>query len=215
MRLEATAQGAVAGNVHAEMTTAPRSFGRSTSILAVLGNRDFRLLWLGGGADNSGRWMEAVVMALLMLDIGGSALQVALLFAFRWTPMLLFALVSGMVADRANRRLVMIVARGVAVVVTAILLVLVASGGARPEHLFVGSLLLGWLYVLEFPSRRSLHLRTGGEQGVGGGNVSGDDLHHYRATAWAISRGHYSRTGRPSPSPSPPSWPCTALPSSS
>ena len=155
MRLEATAQGAVAGNVHAEMTTAPRSFGRSTSILAVLGNRDFRLLWLGGGADNSGRWMEAVVMALLMLDIGGSALQVALLFAFRWTPMLLFALVSGMVADRANRRLVMIVARGVAVVVTAILLVLVASGGARPEHLFVGSLLLGWLYVLEFPSRRS------------------------------------------------------------
>ena len=68
-------------------------------------------------------------MALLMLDIGGSALQVALLFAFRWTPMLLFALVSGMVADRANRRLVMIVARGVAVAVTAVLLV---SGGQRP-----------------------------------------------------------------------------------
>ena len=137
------------------MTTASRSFGRSSSILAVLGNSDFRLLWLAGGADNSGRWMEAVVMALLMLDIGGSALQVALLFAFRWAPMLLFALVSGMVADRANRRLVMIVARGVAVAVTAILLVLVASGGARPEHLFIASLLLGWLYVLEFPSRRS------------------------------------------------------------
>ncbi len=137
------------------MTTPARSFGRSRSFLAVLRNSDFRLLWLAGGADNSGRWMETVVMALLMLDIGGSALQVALLFAFRWTPMLLFALVSGMVADRANRRLVMIVARGVSVVVTAVLLVLVASDGARPEHLFVASLLLGWLYVLEFPSRRS------------------------------------------------------------
>ena len=150
------------------MTTATRSFGRSSSILAVLGNADFRLLWLAGGADNSGRWMEAVVMALLMLDIGGSALQVALLFAFRWTPMLLFALVSGMVADRANRRLVMIVARGVAVAVTAILLVLVASDQARPEHLFVGSLLLGWLYVLEFPSRRSfIYEIVGGQQVVG------------------------------------------------
>ena len=150
------------------MTTAARSFGRSSSILAVLGNPDFRLLWLAGGADNSGRWMEAVVMALLMLDIGGSALQVALLFAFRWTPMLLFALVSGMVADRANRRLVMIVARGVAVAVTAILLVLVASNQARPEHLFVGSLLLGWLYVLEFPSRRSfIYEIVGGQQVVG------------------------------------------------
>ena len=146
---------AAAGNALDEMTTASRSFGRSSSILAVLGNSDFRLLWLAGGADNSGRWMEAVVMALLMLDLGGSALQVALLFAFRWTPMLLFALVSGMVADRANRRLVMIVARFMAVAVTAILLVLVASGEIRPEHLFIGSLLLGWLYVLEFPSRRS------------------------------------------------------------
>ena len=107
-------------------------------------------------------------MALLMLDIGGSALQVALLFAFRWTPMLLFALVSGMVADRANRRMVMIVARGVAVAVTAILLVLVASNEARPEHLFIGSLLLGWLYVLEFPSRRSfIYELVGGQQVVG------------------------------------------------
>ena len=150
------------------MTTSVRRFGRSASILAVLGNYDFRLLWLAGGADNSGRWMEAVVMALLMLDIGGSALQVALLFAFRWTPMLLFALVSGMVADRANRRLVMIVARGVAVAVTAILLVLVASDQARPEHLFIGSLLLGWLYVLEFPSRRSfIYELVGGQQVVG------------------------------------------------
>ncbi len=150
------------------MTTAARSFGRSSSILAVLGNSDFRLLWLAGGADNSGRWMEVVVMALLMLDIGGSALQVALLFAFRWTPMLLFSLVSGRVADRVNRYIVIIVARGMIVAVTAILLLLVASGGARPEHLFIGSLLLGWLYVLEFPSRRSfIYELVGGGQLVG------------------------------------------------
>ena len=150
------------------MTTSARSFGRSGTILAVLGNPDFRLLWLAGGADNSGRWMEAVVMALLMLEIGGSALQVALLFAFRWTPMLFFALISGMIADRANRWVVMIVARMVAVAVTAVLLVLVASDGVRPEHLFAGSLLLGWFYVLEFPSRRSyIYELVGGRQVVG------------------------------------------------
>lgn len=150
------------------MNTAARSFGRSSSILAVLGNPDFRLLWLAGGSDNSGRWMEAVVVALLMLDIGGSALQVALLFAFRWTPMLLFSLVSGMVADRANRWLVMITARAGIVAVIAVLLVLVIGGRARPEYLFAGSLLLGWLYVLEFPSRRSfIYELVGGRQVVG------------------------------------------------
>ncbi len=150
------------------MTVAAGSPSRSGSIRAVLRNADFRLLWFAGGMDNSGRWMEAVVMALLMLEIGGSALQVALLFAFRWAPMLAFAMLSGMVADRANRWLVIIVARGVAVAVTAILLALVAGGGARPEHLFIGSLLLGWLYVLEFPSRRSfIYELVGGQQVVG------------------------------------------------
>jgi len=152
---KASAPQAAAGNALSDMTTAARSIGRSSSILAVLRNPDFRLLWLAGGADNSGRWMEVVVMALLMLEIGGSVFQVGLLFAFRWTPMLLFSLVSGMVADRANRRLVMIAARGLTVAVIAALLALVTTGLARPEHLFIGSLFLGWLYVLEFPSRRS------------------------------------------------------------
>ena len=146
-------------------TTRPRPPG---SIRAVLRHRDFRLLWFAGGLDNSGRWMETLVMALLMLHIGGSELQVALLFAFRWTPMLAFALLSGMVADRANRRAVILVSRAVAVAVTAILLTLVAGGQTRPEHLFVGSLLLGWLYVLEFPSRRSfIYELVGGHQVVG------------------------------------------------
>ncbi len=150
------------------MTTATRSSRRSGSILAVLGNPDFRLLWMAGAADNSGRWMEAVVMALLMLEIGGSELQVALLFAFRWTPMLFFALISGMIADRSNRWLVMIVARAVAVAVTVVLLMLVASDSVRPVHLFIGSLLLGWFYVLEFPSRRSyIYELVGGRQVVG------------------------------------------------
>ena len=67
----------------------------------------------------------------------------------------MFSLVSGMLADRLSRHLVMITARVGIVAVMAALLVLVVSGQARPEYLFIGSLFLGWLYVLEFPSRRS------------------------------------------------------------
>ena len=65
--------------------------------------RDFRLMWAAGGLDNTGRWMDSVVMGLLVLDLTDSAFQVALLFVFRWIPMLAFALISGMIADRANR----------------------------------------------------------------------------------------------------------------
>ena len=138
------------------MTTAARSFGRSSSILAVLGNPDFRLLWLAGGADNSGRWMEAVVMALLMLDIGGSALQVG---AALRLPLDADAAVRAGVWDGGRPRQPAAGhdrgqdghRRGDGGVAGA------WSSATRPvpEHLFIGSLLLGWLYVLEFPSRRS------------------------------------------------------------
>ena len=113
-------------------------------------------MWAAGGLDNTGRWMDSVVMGLLVLGLTDSAFQVALLFVFRWVPMLAFALISGMIADRSNRWAVMIAARTVAVVSTAALLVLVVTDTVEPWHVFIASFFLGWLFVLEFPSRRSL-----------------------------------------------------------
>ncbi|MEC9280008.1 MAG: MFS transporter, partial [Chloroflexota bacterium] len=75
--------------------------------------RDFRLMWIAGGLDNTGRWMDSVVMGLLVLNLTDSAFQVALLFVCRWLPMLAFALLSGMVADRANRWAIMLMSRSV------------------------------------------------------------------------------------------------------
>ena len=122
----------------------------------LLALRDFRLMWAAGGLDNAGRWMDTVVMGLLVLDLTDSAFQVALLFVFRWIPMLAFALISGMIADPANRWAVMMVARSVAVASTAVILALVLTGAVEPWHVFIASFFLGCLFVMEFPSRRSL-----------------------------------------------------------
>ena len=113
-------------------------------------------MWAAGGLDNTGRWMDVVVMGLLVLELTDSAFQVALLFVFRWVPMLAFALISGMVADRANRWAIMMVSRIVAVTTTGAVLVLVLADAVAPWHVFIASFFLGGLFVLEFPSRRSL-----------------------------------------------------------
>ena len=113
-------------------------------------------MWAAGGLDNTGRWMDVVVMGLLVLELTDSAFQVALLFVFRWMPMLAFALISGMVADRANRWAIMMVSRMVAVTTTGAVLVLVLADAVEPWHVFIASFFLGGLFVLEFPSRRSL-----------------------------------------------------------
>ena len=150
------------------MSSASSAQRRSNVFRDVLRNRDFRYLWAAGGLDNSGRWMEAVVMGLLVLELTDSPFQVALLFVFRWAPMLLLALLSGMFADRTNRWLLMVATRTLIWVVIGTLTVLVAVGEIQPWHLFLGSLMLGWLYVMEFPSRRSfIYELVGGRQIVG------------------------------------------------
>ncbi|MCL0053694.1 MFS transporter [Dehalococcoidia bacterium] len=128
----------------------------SERVKGLLLLRDFRLMWAAGGLDNTGRWMDVVVMGLLVLELTDSAFQVALLFVFRWVPMLAFALISGMVADRANRWAIMMVSRMVAVTTTGAVLVLVLADAVAPWHVFIASFFLGGLFVLEFPSRRSL-----------------------------------------------------------
>ena len=150
------------------MASADRVQRKTDAFRDVLRNRDFRYLWAAGGLDNIGRWMEAVVMGLLVLELTDSPAQVTLLFVFRWSPMLLIALPSGMLADRANRWLLIISARTLMLAVVGVLTLLVVSGRIEPWHLFVGSLLMGWLYVLEFPSRRSfIYELVGGRQIVG------------------------------------------------
>lgn len=132
------------------------NFRSLASMGGALRDRDFRLLWIGGSMDNVGRWMDAVVTGLLILELTDSAWQVALLFVMRWMPMLAFSMISGIIADRVNRWLVIMVVRVGSVVATSIVLVSVAFGSVQPWHLLLISLALGWLYVLEFPSRRSL-----------------------------------------------------------
>ena len=135
-------------------------------MVAVLRNRDFRLVWASGGLDNTCRWMDIVVMSWLVLELTDSPFQVAMLFVLRWTPMLFFSILSGTIADRANRWLVVAVARSGNVVVTAVVLFLVIVGSVQPWHLLLASLALGWLYVLEFPSLRSMIYDL-----VGGANI--------------------------------------------
>ena len=125
-------------------------------VKSLLQLRDFRLMWAAGGLDNTGRWMDSVVMGLLVLNLTDSAFQVALLFVFRWLPMLAFAFLSGMVADRSNRWAIMVMARSVAVIATTAIMVLLIADIVEPWHVFIASFFLGLLFVLEFPSRRSL-----------------------------------------------------------
>ncbi len=78
--------------------------------LAVLRERDFRLLFFGQSVSLFGDGMVNVALAFAVLEVSGSAAAVGLVFAARTLPLVLCILIGGVIADRTSPRTVMIAA---------------------------------------------------------------------------------------------------------
>ena len=70
--------------------------------------RDFRILWLGAFTSTVGNWMQKVAQAWLVFDLTGSSFYLGLDDFLGQLPILLLTLVGGVVADRHDRRRVLI-----------------------------------------------------------------------------------------------------------
>jgi MFS family permease len=66
--------------------------------------RDFRLMWFGAFTSTCGTWMQSVALSWLVLQLTGSAFMLGLVGFLSDLPIMLFSLVGGVVADRADRR---------------------------------------------------------------------------------------------------------------
>ena len=104
-------------------------------MLSVLRHRDFRLLWLGQSTSVVGDAMLVVAIGLFVTRLTGSARDVGVVLAAYSTPLVVFVLLGGAIADRLPRQRVMIasdLARGALHVLAA---VLIATGAVRVGHL--------------------------------------------------------------------------------
>jgi MFS family permease len=78
--------------------------------LAVLRQRDFRLLFGAYAVSVVGDRMVNIALAFAVLHLGGSASEVGIVLAARTLPLVASLLVGGVVADRVSRRTVMVAA---------------------------------------------------------------------------------------------------------
>src|SRR6188472_1332620 len=78
--------------------------------MGVLRLREFRLLFGAQAVSMLGDRMVGIALAFAVLELGGSATEVGLVLACRTVPIVATLLVGGVVADRASRRAVMVVA---------------------------------------------------------------------------------------------------------
>ncbi|HZU98483.1 MAG TPA: MFS transporter, partial [Planctomycetota bacterium] len=77
---------------------------RTRGVHHALGHTAFLLVWMGALVSNVGNWMEAVSQNILVWDHSHSTRWTGLLGFVGMFPMAVFALPMGVVADRYNRR---------------------------------------------------------------------------------------------------------------
>ncbi len=88
--------------------------------------RDFRLMWVGACTSSIGTWMQIVAQGWLIYRLSHSAFLLALDQFLGGIPIFLFSLIGGVVADRIERRKVLLASQYVQMTSAAILTFLVA-----------------------------------------------------------------------------------------
>ena len=95
-------------------------------------NPGLRDLWLAGMTSQVGDWLSLVAVSLMALHVGEGALSVALVLLFHTLPAALLAPVSGALADRFDRRKMLIACALGSASLTAAMAIAAAAGALFP-----------------------------------------------------------------------------------
>jgi MFS family permease len=127
-------------------------------VAAALTYRDFRLLWLGALTSSTGTWMQKVAQAWLIVTLTNSqsAFFLGLDSFLGELPILLFTLIGGVVADRRDRRHMMLASQLVQMAVAFLLAGLVFSGAIRVWHILTLSFVAGCAQAFGGPAYQAL-----------------------------------------------------------
>ena len=127
-------------------------------VAAALAYRDFRLLWFGALVSSIGTWMQKVAQAWLIVTLTGtaSAFFLGLDSFLGELPILLFTLIGGVVADRANRRHLLLMSQCVQMAAAFTLAALVFTDRVHIWQILALSFITGMAQAFGGPAYQSL-----------------------------------------------------------
>ena len=119
-------------------------------------HRNFRILYPANALSNIGTWAQRVAQDWLVLELtdnNGAAL--GLVTAVQFAPVLLFSLHGGKMADRVNKRKLLIWTNAVAGLASLVIGILVITKVIELWHVFVGAAVLGISTAIDAPIRQA------------------------------------------------------------
>jgi len=118
-------------------------------------HRNFRLYWTGQVISLVGTWMQTVSQPWLVLLLGGSPIQLGTVLALQFAPSLLLAPLGGVLADRVEKRRLLLATQLLAALHAAVLFGLTVTDVVQIWHVMVLALAIGFVNAIDMPVRQA------------------------------------------------------------
>ena len=133
---------------------------------ASLGVRNFRLFMGGQVISMCGTWMQTIGLSWLVLTLTHSGTQLGAIVAAQFLPIMLLGAWGGLVADRFNKRKLLLVTQSLMGILALILGLLVLTHSIHLWMVYVLATLLGLVTVVDSPTRQSFVIEMVGSENV-------------------------------------------------
>ncbi|MBY0550111.1 MAG: MFS transporter [Candidatus Obscuribacterales bacterium] len=133
--------------------------GRNDSLAATFGSfgqRNFRLYFFGQLVSLSGTWMQSLALSWLVYRLTNSPMALGIVESCTFLPILLFALAGGWLADRVDRRFIMLASQALMMVQAGTLAYLTYTKQIQLWHIVCLALVAGTVTAFEMPARQAL-----------------------------------------------------------
>ena len=134
------------------MSAVRSRFGATFSSLKV---RNYRIFFIVQLVSVTGTWMQSVAQSWLVLKLTGSGLDLGITAALQFLPTLLFASFGGLIADRTDKRKLVMLTQSCAAAVALALAVLTLSGHVQLWMVWTLAFGLGLVNSFDTPARQS------------------------------------------------------------
>jgi MFS family permease len=138
-----------------ETTAATTSEPSSTGMFRSLRVRNYRLYASGQLVSLTGTWMQRVAQDWLVLELTNSGTALGIVTALQFGPSLLLGLWGGILADRGDKRRLLLATQSSLAVVALILGLLDIAGVVQYWHVLVLATVLGLITAIDTPVRQS------------------------------------------------------------
>lgn len=129
-----------------------------SAMFRSLAVRNYRIWFIGALVSSVGTWMQATAQNWVVLTelTDNDALAVGITMALQFAPQLLLVPVTGLIADRFDRRRTLMFTQGAMMLLGLSLGVLLVTGVAQLWHLYAFALALGMVSAVDTPVRQTI-----------------------------------------------------------